>query len=211
MAMVIGALVLGAVILVPNVTKLPSSVQRAISFLPINVDPMAKEDAKSSTDWRVDMWKELLPEVPKYLIKGRGYSLNPDDMFLVNQAARMGHARPYEVAIVSGDYHSGPLSVIIPLGLWGVAAFLWFLGASLHTLYRNFRYGDPYLYRINVLLFAYFIVQTFLFFVVFGSLHSDLLVFAGLVGLSVSLNGGVAKPKPEEPEPLPEEETEPAY
>jgi hypothetical protein len=211
MAMLIGVIILGAAVLVPNVTKLPPSVQRALSFLPINVDPVAKEDAKGSTTWRVEMWKELLPDVPKYLIKGRGYSLNPDDIFLVSQAARMGHASSYEFAMVTGDYHSGPLSVIIPLGLWGVVAFLWFLGASLHVLYRNYRYGDPYLYRINVLLFAYFIVQTFLFFVVFGSLHSDLLVFAGLVGMSVSLNDGVAKPKPEEPEPLPEEEAEPAY
>ena len=211
MAMLIGVFVLAAAILVPNVTRLPSSVQRALSFLPINVDPVAKEDAKGSTTWRVEMWKELLPDVPRYLIKGRGYSLNPDDIYLVSQAARMGRASPYEFAMVTGDYHSGPLSVIIPLGAWGVIAFLWFLGASLHALYCNFRYGDPYLYRINVLLFAYFIVQTFLFFVVFGSLYSDLLVFAGLVGMSVSLNGGIAKPKPEEPEPLPEEEAEPAY
>ena len=212
MALLIGAMILGTAVLIPNVTKLPPSVQRALSFIPIiNVDPVAKEDAKGSTTWRVEMWKQLLPDVPKYLIKGRGYSLNPDDLFLVSQAARMGHASAYEFAMVTGDYHSGPLSVIIPLGIWGVIAFLWFLGASLYTLYRNYRYGDPYLYRINVLLLAYFIVQTFLFFVIFGSLFSDLLVFAGLVGMSVSLNGGVAKPKSEEPEPLPEEEMEPSY
>jgi hypothetical protein len=211
MTMLIVVLVLVAVILVPNVTKLPSSVQRALSFLPINVDPLAKEDAKGSTTWRVEMWKQLLPDVPKYLVKGRGYALNPDDIFLVSQAARMGHASSYEFAMVTGDYHSGPLSVVIPLGLWGVIGFLWFLGASLYVLYCNYRYGDPYLYRINVLLFAYFIVKAFLFFIVFGSLFSDLLIFTGLVGMSVSLNGGVAKPEPEEPEPLSEEEAEPSY
>ena len=36
---------------------------------------------------------------------------------------------------------------------------------------------------------------------VFGSLYSDLSMFTGLVGLSISLNGGVAQP---EHEPLPE-------
>jgi len=31
------------------------------------------------------------------------------------------------------------------------------------------------------------------FFAVFGSLYSDLAMFTGLLGLSVSLNGGIAK------------------
>jgi hypothetical protein len=208
LAYLIVALLLGSAALVPNVNRLPLTMQRALSFLPINIDPIAKEDAKGSTSWRLEMWKQLLPDVPKYLVKGRGYSLNPDDLFLINEAASRGQANPYEVALVAGDYHSGPLSVIIPFGLGGVIAFLWFLGASIFTLYRNYRYGDPYLYRINVLLLAYFLVETFVFFFVFGSLYSDLLVFAGLVGMSVSLNGGIAKPGLPAPEPVPEEETE---
>jgi hypothetical protein len=35
-----------------------------------------------------------------------------------------------------------------------------------------------------------------MFFVVFGSLHSDMARFAGLLGLSVSLNGGVCQRAP---------------
>jgi hypothetical protein len=208
LAYLIVALLLGSAALVPNVNRLPLTMQRALSFLPINIDPIAKEDAKGSTSWRLEMWKQLLPDVPKYLVKGRGYSLNPDDLFLINEAASRGQANPYEVALVAGDYHSGPLSVIIPFGVGGVIAFLWFLGASIFTLYRNYRYGDPYLYRINVLLLAYFLVETFVFFFVFGSLYSDLLVFAGLVGMSVSLNGGIARPGQPAPEPVPEEEPE---
>ncbi len=208
MTFLIAALVVGTAVLVPNVARLPLSVQRALSILPLNIDPVAKEDAKGSTTWRVEMWKQLLPDIPKYLIKGRGYALNPEDLFLVSQAASRGQASPYEVSLVAGDFHSGPLSVIIPFGLGGVIAFLWFLGASLYTLYSNFRYGDPYLYRINIFLFAYFIVQIIIFFFVFGSLYSDLLTFAGLVGMSVSLNGGVATPKQIEPELAEEEEGE---
>jgi hypothetical protein len=41
-------------------------------------------------------------------------------------------------------------------------------------------------------MLAYFITRVIIFFFVFGSLYSDMAFFAGLVGLSVSLNGGVA-------------------
>jgi len=30
-------------------------------------------------------------------------------------------------AELAGDYHNGPLSVIIPFGVFGVIAFVWFL------------------------------------------------------------------------------------
>lgn len=201
-------LLLAAAVLVPNVNKLPLSMQRSLSFLPINVDVLAREDAGGSTDWRLQMWKQLLPEVPKYLIKGKGYSIDPNELYMINEAVSRGTASGYEAAMVAGDYHSGPLSVIIPFGLGGAIAFLWFLGASFYTFYSNFRFGDPYLRHINALLLAFFMVQTFVFFFIFGSLYSDLLVFAGLAGLSVSLNGGVAKRPEAEVEALPEEEVE---
>ena len=207
-ALIVG-LGLTAAIMIPNVNRLPLSMQRALSFIPIlNVDSLAREDASGSTNWRVQMWKQLLPEIPRYLIKGRGYSINPDEIYLVHEAVARGNASTYDAALVSGDYHSGPLSVIIPFGLGGVIAFLWFLGAGLYTLYCNFRFGDPALRHVNALLFAYFIVQIFIFFFIFGSLYSDLLMFSALAGLSVSLNSGVARPKEEAPETLVEEEAE---
>lgn len=95
---------------------------------------------------------------------------------------------------VSGDYHSGPLTVIIPFGIWGVIGFLWFLAASFKVLWRNYKYGDPDLLRINRFLLSYFAAKTILYFFVFGGFYLDLMQFIGIIGFSVSLNGGVAKP-----------------
>ncbi|EEF57250.1 hypothetical protein Cflav_PD0403 [Pedosphaera parvula Ellin514] len=178
----------------PVVHKLPLSVQRTLSFLPINVDPVARRDAESSTAWRVDMWKELMPLVPKYLIKGKGYGLNPDELFMAWESSSRGHVGSAEISLMAGDYHSGPLSLIIPFGIFGVIAFLWFLGASFMVLYRNYRHGDPVLRQINTFLLAYFTVRVFHFFFIFGSIHSDLFFFTGLIGLSVSLNQGAGQP-----------------
>jgi hypothetical protein len=99
-----------------------------------------------------------------------------------------------EVAMLAGDYHSGPLTLVIPLGICGVIGFLWFLVASVRALYHNFRYGDPQLQRINTLLLSYFAAHIIFFFFVFGSFYNDLMMFTGLIGLSISVNGGVRGP-----------------
>ena len=97
-----------------------------------------------------------------------------------------------------GDYHNGPLSVIIPFGIYGVLAFLWFVFASLRLMWRYLKFGDPNLRKINALLLAAFGAKVLLFLTVFGALSSELVFFTGLIGLSVALNGAPATtPAPE--------------
>jgi hypothetical protein len=96
--------------------------------------------------------------------------------------------------MLAGDYHNGGLSVIIPFGLPGMLGFLWFLWAGIRVTYQNYQFGDPNYLRINTFVFALFLVKAIFFFTIFGGLVSDFMQFTGLVGLSISLNGGVAKP-----------------
>jgi hypothetical protein len=85
---------------------------------------------------------------------------------------------------------------MIPFGIWGGIAFVWFIAAALRVLYLNYRFGDTNLKTYNVLLFAAFISRTLVFFTIGGGIQSDMAVFAGLVGLSVALNGGVRRSAP---------------
>lgn len=188
LAAVLAAVCLIGTLTVVNLSKLPLSVQRTLSFLPINVDPVVRQSATVSAEWRVDLWKVVWPDVPKYLLKGKGYNIDPSDLFMANDAANRGWGNT-EIAIVAGDYHSGPLSVLIPFGVFGAAGFLWFLFVAIRVMYYNYLYGGPELRRINAFLLAAFIGRLIFFFAVFGSLFSDLALFTGLAGLSVSLNG----------------------
>jgi hypothetical protein len=72
--------------------------------------------------------------------------------------------------------------------------FIWLLVAGCRVLYRNYKYGDASLKTINAFLLAMFVSRIIMFFAIFGALNSDMLMFCGLLGLSVSLNGGVARP-----------------
>ena len=98
-----------------------------------------------------------------------------------------------ESVSIAGNYHSGPLSVLMPLGVWGAIVLLWFWFTSLRALYDNYRHGDPAFRTINIFLFAYFLTKVFMFLVIFGAIEGDLASFAVLIGLSISINGGICR------------------
>lgn len=190
LSIMMGILVL--MILIPFASKLPYGFQRTLSFLPVNVSYEARHDAEASTEWRLQIWQAVLPQVPGYLLLGKGYALNQSDMnymaghFQTIDAAGLG-------AAVAGDYHSGPLSVVIPLGIWGVIAYFWMVIGGGRVLYNNYRYGDPALRTINAFYLASFITAVIFFLFVVGGFSSDMINYAGLFGLSVSLNGGMCR------------------
>src|SRR5258708_29570167 len=94
-------------------SKLPLSVQRSLSFLPVEIDPQAKIDAAGTLDWRVQMWKVVIKDVPKYLIIGKGYGFSGTDYLLTQEAIKRGVFAAYEDTLVSGNYHSGLLTILI--------------------------------------------------------------------------------------------------
>jgi len=189
MTVMAGILFLAAVL--PFSDKLPLSAQRAISFLPVKIDPAARYDAEGSWEWRLNMWQTLLGEIPKYFWIGKGYAIDPMDLMLTDEAVRRGQAESYETALVAGDYHSGPLSVLLPFGILGAITFVWFLVASTRVLLANFKYGNPEYFTINCFLLASMIAKLIFYFFVFGAVNSDLAVFVGLVSLSIIVNRGV--------------------
>jgi O-antigen ligase/polysaccharide polymerase Wzy-like membrane protein len=196
--MVVGlTFLVGSALLVPFASKLPLSMQRSLSVLPLDIDPAARADAQGSLEWRLEMWRMLLDEVPHYLWLGKGYAINPTDIYLMDQAVRHGLAGAFEGAMVSGDYHSGPLSILVPFGVFGVVTFIAFLIAAGRVLILNYRYGDPRIKNINTFILSYFSAKVVFYFLCFGAFNVDMAAFAGLVGLSVALNRGVAK-RPEE-------------
>jgi hypothetical protein len=208
---VLVGLVLAASVSLPFVRQFPYSIQRTLSIFPIPVDPAARADAESTVNWRLEMWSAVLPQVPEYLLLGKGLALTPRDFdFGLSNMNRTGGMRAFsgdqDPMALAGDYHNGPLSVVIPFGIWGVITFLWFLAASIRALHRNYRYGDPSLKTINTFLLAVFVARV-LVFMIGGSFYNDMQMFVGSLGLSVALNGGVAQP---EPKPAPKTAPEPS-
>jgi hypothetical protein len=189
------------------IDRMPLSVQRAFSFIPLpNIDPAARLDALGTLDWRLSMWKVLIPEVPKYLLLGKGYSFSGTDYYLTSEAIRRGFYNSYEDVLISGNYHNGILTLLIPFGIFGFAAAFWFFWAALRVLINNWRYGDPVIHHVNTCLLSYFVARLTFYVVFYGQFDLDFAHFTGLVGLSIAINGGVKRPEVFAPEPEPEVE-----
>jgi|HubBroStandDraft_4_1064222.scaffolds.fasta_scaffold322234_2 hypothetical protein len=65
--------VLVAALLVPIAIRSPLSIQRSLSVLPlVEGDRIAKESAQCISNWRIQKWIDVLPEIPRCLILGKG-------------------------------------------------------------------------------------------------------------------------------------------
>jgi len=200
---IIVAAVLTGLLVIPLANKLPHSVQRSLSFLPLHLDKDDVNNAKASSKWRVKAWKNIWPQVPHHLILGKGLGGDAH----VQEITRDGLSQssdPAAEAIAATDFHNGPISVVLPFGLLGVIAFVWFLVAGWRVLYLNYKFGDPALLLINRSLFALFITKAVMFFLIFGSFYSEMVYFVGFVGLSIALNGGLRNSieEPASPQPV---------
>jgi hypothetical protein len=192
--------VLVAVAVLPNTRALPLAVQRSLSVVPfVDVDPVARRDAQGTLDWRLEMWKTVLPEVPQYLWIGKGFAYSGTDYYLTQEAFRRGLIlKSYEDALISGNYHNGILTLCIPFGIWGLLAFFWFAGAAIWVLVRNLRYGDLQFLSINRYLLAAFLTRLVFYFTIYGQFDLDLQGFTGLLGLSIAVNRGIRRPVPQQ-------------
>lgn len=190
------AVLLGAAVVVPFSRQLPLTVQRSISFLPVDIDPQARADAEISSEWRFQMWRLLWSQAPQYLWIGKGFALDPMDLYFAQESYRRGFIQNYETAMIAGEFHSGPLSLLIGFGIPGTVAFSAFLIAAFTVIRRNFHHSPPELRMINMFIYAYFLCRVAFYLLVFGDLALDLAYFTGLVGASVALNGDRRSPAP---------------
>jgi hypothetical protein len=145
------------------------------------------------------MWKALLPQIPQYLLLGKGYSFSAEtynDYMGANATFTRTIDASQDPLALSSDFHSGPLSVVIPFGIWGAIAWLWFWAAGFWVVWRNYRYGDPELRHVNNFVLASFICCVFVFLFIFGGMADDLGRTAALLGMSVAFNHGVKGPRP---------------
>ncbi|MDR3457456.1 MAG: O-antigen ligase family protein [Verrucomicrobiae bacterium] len=207
MLVVIFGLVIGGALLVPFSDKLPYTFQRAMSFIPgLKFDPQVIADAQGSRQWREDMWRDLWPKVPQYLLLGKGYALSREDFEYMGggnfEGLGVGLDASQQGLAIAGDYHSGPLSTLMPFGIWGAISYLWVALASLFITYRNFKYCDPQVKPFNAFLFVFTVQSIIGFLLLVGAYSEAIGGFAKTVGFSIALNWGICGPQTA-PTPVP--------
>ena len=152
--------------------------------------------ADATIDWRLQIWRDTWPKVPQYLLIGKGYALSAEDFEMIgngelaNGAASKLDSSEVSLA-VSGDYHNGPLSTLMPFGIWGAISILWIMYAALRITYLNYKFGDPDLKIFNRLFLVMNLQHCIVFFLIFGAYGNDVSDFAKMVGFSIAMNRGI--------------------
>jgi hypothetical protein len=193
--------VLAGTLLTAFSDKLPFTFQRSMSFLPLKWDPEVLVDAEGSSEWRYAIWRATWPKVPEHLLLGKGYNISAEDYEMTGQGTfsriKSSHIDAGDDALTfSSDYHSGPLSTLMPFGLWGGIGILWLMGACIYVTYHNYRYGDPELTTMNAFFFANSLTSPIFFMFVVGAFTQSVAGIASAVGFSIAMNGGMARPQP---------------
>ncbi len=132
-ASVLGVIGVASISMVNSIIPLPANIQRAMTIFPGSWEERHKIDAEGSTEWRTEMWKEALTN-KRYINNtwlGDGLGMTATQLAqsealsaMKSVTTRSGFNLHRENAMLSGDYHSGPVQTIRTVGYVGLIV-LW--------------------------------------------------------------------------------------
>jgi hypothetical protein len=183
--------------------KLPTTFQRALSFLPGNWEQVAILDAQDTTDWRLEMWKLVLSSDRyihnKILGDGFGY-LRADFERSLEIASGKEHLSQtdaqQEVFMIDGDFHSGPIGAIRFVGVVGLALLLPVFFLSVKMALSLIKSSKGTNYEFSSFFFSIpVIISPFFFVFVIGDYRQDLVTLMFSIGMMGMLKNSISESK----------------
>ncbi len=180
-----------------TVIQLPLTVQRALSWLPGDWNEEAVADAEGSTRWRTEMWGWAWNDdrILRDRVWGQGFGLSIDDMNLIAASLMAGQGgqnllggSDRESFMITGTFHSGPLSAIKYVGVVGLALYyplMCYMAFLAWQLCRRARGTKAF--TLALFVGIPIIYEPFNFVVIFGGFDSNypqLLFWAGLLNMT---------------------------
>jgi hypothetical protein len=177
----VGALGLGALAVTNAVLPLPPNIQRSLAFLPGTWDQRYIIEGANSTDWRVEVWEEVLLTdrwiQNKILGDGLGFSAAElAAQMNEREGARAGVSgfdAQREAILASGDYHSGPVQTIRVIGYSGLFILLLFqIRLAVHAHRQIKRCRGTEWFPISLFIGIPLIWNPIFFVLIFGTFSS---------------------------------------
>jgi hypothetical protein len=182
--------------------SVPLAAQRALSFIPISWDSRASVDAKVTVEWRLDMWRLALTS-DRYIknkFLGDGFGFDPAELRAQTTLAsfRMDtSAGLQDYFMITGDYHSGPVSAIRFVGYVGLFLFTALLIANARYAWKvtNIAKNTPY-FPVALFFGIAAIYHPICFWLIFGGYGGDLVQAIFTLGMLNLIDRSIKKEKP---------------
>ena len=199
-----------------SLVQLPLTVQRTLSWLPGDWSQEAVAGAEGSTQWRVEMWGWAWNDdrILRDKVWGQGFGLSLDDMSLIAASLMAGQTgqnllggSDRESFMITGTFHSGPLSAIKYVGVVGLALYyslMCFMALLAWKLCMRARGTKAF--TLALFVGIPIIYEPFNFMVIFGGLDSNypqLLFWAGLLNMTQRYVDSMKPIVPINVEPMP--------
>ena len=193
-----GVLIVLVTIIYFFVGDLPGTFQRALTWLPgIDVAHEVKLEASNTSEWRIELWRQLLLMVPDYLWIGRGLAFSQIDTQSASTLAS-DFGTQYVFLSAVHLYHNGPLWLILDLGLAGFVSGLIFMmggiahyGRHLRSIPDGSRWSRAY-----IVFYSFFVGECVFFSKVFGAgkTFCVIVILASILEVIVRSVGAEAEP-----------------
>ena len=194
-----------------SLIQLPRTMQRALSWMPGDWDQAAVYDAESSSQWRFEMWTWAWNDdrILRDRVWGQGFGLSIEDMSLISTSILAGQGgsgllggSDRENFMITGAFHSGPLSTIKYVGIVGLCLYFPLICYMALLAWRLCRsaYGTK-AFTLSLFVGIPIIYEPFNFVFIFGALDSgypQMLFWAGLLNMTRNYLDAVAV-KPRDP------------
>ncbi len=168
---------LALIVINSAVHPLPLTVQRTLSFLPGDWDLRARDDATGSTEWRLEMWREIWKS-SRYIqnkTMGDGFGFNRTELQAMQREHTAGGQEVQEYFMIIGAFHNGPLSAIRFTGVVGLVLYCTFLIALAGYAWRLIRRAERTAYYSLALFFGLGVIwEPINYLLVFGAYDSGL-------------------------------------
>jgi hypothetical protein len=214
-----GVMLLAVVVLISlqgSVLQLPRTMQRALSWLPGDWDPVAVADAEGSSQWRFEMWGWAWNDdrILRDRTWGQGFGLSLDDMNLIANSlvagqggASMLGGSDRENFMITGSFHNGPLSTIKYIGVVGLMLYYPLMCYMAFLAWRLCRQArGTKVFSLALFVGIPIIYEPFNFVVIFGGLdgnYPQLLFWAGLLNMTQRYVNSMKPLVPAEMQPTP--------
>jgi hypothetical protein len=194
----LGVIALASLAIINMALPLPANLQRALAFLPGTWEERYVLNTQDSSNWRFEMWEEVLTTDRwidnKLLGDGLGFSAKElqlqSQLLGKNRGSSVGVSgfdQAREFVLINGDYHSGPVSAIRTIGYVGLCIMLLAqlrIMMHAHRLVLKFKSSE---FFPLVLFFCIPMIWFPAFFIfIFGGFQADAIVIllnAGMIRL----------------------------
>ena len=179
----------------------PLTIQRALSVLPLGWDKDAVQDAQGTLDWRFDMWRDAWndPNYFKDKIFGDGFGYTYQEMILfadqMSGRGGLSGAASYELFMIRGSLHNGPLSSLRYGGFVGLILLTALMvGTAIYAVkIVRASSGTAYL-PIAIFTAIPLIYEPFAFFIIFGAYDNNMMQYFYGLGMLNLINNSLPHP-----------------